>query len=125
MKPRSFEFRDDCWNADFILVWPVDTMSLRAFIADRLPNADLSLLDDEDDTFAGTCDIYDNHHIIALTRWRGTTDDIALLSHECNHAALDCLFTKGAKIDEDNQEPLAYLQESLLRRCLERLRRKG
>lgn len=124
MKTRSHEFRDECYNADFILVWPVDAARLCAFLKKRLPKADIADICGDEEGFSGWCSIYDKHHVIALGHWDNSVMDISTLSHECIHAALHVLFERSVPVDEDNHESLAYLQDSLLRRCLTALRRK-
>lgn len=124
MKPKSYEFNDHCWGADFILIWPVDAAGLCAFLTKRLPQADLSDICEEKDGFSGWAAPYDNHYIIALAQWSNSIDDLGTLSHECNHAAMQLLFNCGVPVNEENQEPLAYLQDSIFRRCLTALRKK-
>lgn len=124
-KPKSYEFRDQCWNADYILIWPVDGGQLCKFLSKRLPDADISDICEDQGGFGGWCSYYDNHYVIALQQWDGGIEDLGTLSHECNHAAMYTLFNSGVKITKNNQEPLAYLQDSLLRRCLKVLRKKS
>lgn len=124
MKTRSHEFTDACWNADFILVWPVDAAALCRFLKRRLPKADLADICGDQEPFSGWCSIYDNHHVIALSHWDNGVNDLGTLSHECVHGALHTLLDRGVNVDEENHEPLAYLQDSLFRRCLAALRRK-
>lgn len=124
MKPRSFAFHDTCWDVPFLLVWPCDRVSLCDFLIKRFITADLSDLWADEDGFAGWSECYEGTHVVALAQWTNSTQDIGVLSHECSHAAMGALFAAGVEILPGNEEPLAYLQESLLRRCLERLRRR-
>ena len=124
MKTRSYEFREECYNVSIILVWPVDAPALCAFLKKRLPDADITDICDGEEEFAGWCSIYDKHHVIALGHWDNGVIDTSILSHECIHCALHILLERSIEINEDNHEPLAYLQDSLLRRCLTVLRAK-
>lgn len=43
---------------------------------------------------------------------------IGVLAHECVHAALWCLKARGFVLDYDNDEPLTYLVEAIMRKAL-------
>ncbi len=61
--------------------------------------------------------------LILLTQsWEGDADQLAVLAHECFHATDDILSKKGVHmVNNTNNEPHAYLLESIFRRCLEML----
>lgn len=46
-------------------------------------------------------------------------DRYSILAHECVHAAHVCLSRKGVKSDFDNDEPVTYLVQQLIKQALE------
>lgn len=44
--------------------------------------------------------------------------DIGTIVHECLHATLRCLEHREVKLDYDNQEPIAYLHECIVKQAL-------
>lgn len=69
----------------------------------------------------GACVVKPSHVIIGLSEWDSDVQDISILSHECLHAAIGSLVCRGITICNETEEVLCYLQESLLRQCLEAL----
>ena len=59
--------------------------------------------------------------IVWLPHFNNTIYEIGNLSHECLHSAIKILDKIGINTNIDNQEPLCYLQEYFLLRCLEKL----
>tara|TARA_R110000803_G_scaffold129613_1_gene196845 strand:+ start:135 stop:485 length:351 start_codon:yes stop_codon:yes gene_type:complete len=49
---------------------------------------------------------------------------IQCLSHEMNHAAMCILGQSGVRFDYNNQEPLCYLQDFLMRKSIDAISKK-
>lgn len=69
----------------------------------------------------GVCFSTAEHVIIGLISWNKTAEDIATLSHEVTHAAHHSLALREIPLCPATEEVYAYLQGSLLRRCLQML----
>jgi hypothetical protein len=62
--------------------------------------------------------------ILIWTRNKAGALFYEVLAHECVHAAVRCLDTRGVKLDPSNDEPLAYLVSTLMRKALALLNKK-
>lgn len=120
---RERWFYDEAWKQNVYLLWNVrGDAALQKFIKKRFK------LDYEPgkDTWDGRCLqvlTKDNGRamVIALKKWEGTPRWHSTLSHECFHAAEWILRIRDVPHCEATSEVYAYLTESLIRRCLERL----
>jgi len=108
------------------LLWPCDAEVLRQFVLERF--------DDDSgqrDTWSGKCFFSEKIDakngmpaaIIALREWEVNPEKIALLAHECLHAAQWMLTQLAPKQDGqfDEWEDSAYLLQGILKRALARL----
>jgi hypothetical protein len=104
------------------LIWPVDGAGLVKFIKRRF-KVDVKL--GAEDPVAGGCvDAWDGGPvIIGLKKFKLTPDSISDVAHECCHAAELILRTRGIPHILETSETYAYLTDSLVRRCLEKLMR--
>lgn len=59
--------------------------------------------------------------VLWIPRVPQTPKDYAVLAHEMTHCALDLHSQRAIKVDQDNDEPLAYLVEHGVRSVLEAL----
>lgn len=64
-------------------------------------------------------------HVIALQDFQPTPAWIAALVHETLHATQEVLDSRGLSLDSDTVEAYTYLQDWLVRKCLEMLAQKG
>lgn len=56
--------------------------------------------------------------LIFLRSWKGSPIDHATLTHEALHIAIDQLTHRGVPISQENDEPLCYLTEWIVRETL-------
>lgn len=56
--------------------------------------------------------------------WKETCENIFTLVHESAHATFKILSSKGIKHNEETEEAFCYLQESIVRRLVEAMRKK-
>lgn len=65
----------------------------------------------------------DNPVVMCADRDEGkvTPQFIQALSHELNHAAMEILEDRGVRLTYNDQEPLCYLQDYLLRKVLDKI----
>lgn len=69
----------------------------------------------------GACVSTTHDVIIGAKVWDGDVQDIALLSHECLHAAIGILAARDIGQCSETEEVLCYLQGGLLQQCLKAL----
>lgn len=56
--------------------------------------------------------------------WKETCENIFTLVHESAHATFKILSSKGIKHNEETEEAFCYLQESIVKRLIEAMRKK-
>lgn len=71
-------------------------------------------------TFTGST--HADIHIIRLSEWDNSPECTAALSHECLHATFHILSSRGVKYSQDSEEAFTYLQQALLKYCLQSLK---
>lgn len=54
--------------------------------------------------------------------WTKKSNDIPCIVHECLHAAVSALSYVDVKFDIDNQEPLAYMLENIVKVAVKRIK---
>lgn len=59
--------------------------------------------------------------VIALREWKNSIEGISQLAHECLHATLALNELLGVEIESNNDEPLAYYMQHLMKEFLEAL----
>lgn len=119
-KVQHYWFYDELYLFNFRLVWPVTQDSLSRYIKDEFGNDEAfpesfgakALIIHSAKTPSHTC------FVVALTRWNGTADCHAMLSHECSHIAALLLEDRGVEYSPRNDESFTYLQAYILRKCL-------
>lgn len=124
---KSFLIHDDCWDADVWILYPCDEPALTRFVEKKFKKI---LEPDEKPGFLGRfVSIEDDDgnslgHVIALSKWRNSPANVAILVHEALHVTHSILSDRGVELNDDTSEAFAYLLDSLVRRCLERLNKK-
>jgi len=63
-------------------------------------------------------------YVISIDNWKWTNLYMGCLSHECLHIAMFILEQRKVLFDGANSEQLTYLQEFLLRKCLDIIKEK-
>lgn len=115
MKPHYYfceTFTENFW---FFLGWKTDDVEWymkRFFTFDTLNlNGDGKTVEFQNDK--------GRRVIIIWTRWNKKEKKIySVLAHECVHAAHMCLSKKGVKPDFENDEVVAYMVQSLMRKAI-------
>lgn len=117
------------------VIWPCSALELSQFMRDKF-----AFDSGERDTWEGKCVMdhqVDAKHgcptvVIALRRWELNAENLALLAHECFHAAEWMLKQSGhtAPVAIPGEpweawEDMAYLLQHIMRRALERISRVG
>jgi len=129
MKIQSHYFFEETWNCALWLVWPVQNKELDKFISQNFGIKDRT----SDGGFSGRfVEVYMDENevdewagVIALRQWRGTPRDYSVLAHECLHAVRWFLKRRGIDLSGKTEETYCYFLDSLVRRCAERLNRRG
>jgi hypothetical protein len=132
---RTFDFtvpiHYEGGKARVYVLWPCSALELRRFMMDKF-----AFDSGARDTWQGKCVM--NHEVdaksgrptvvIALRTWELNADKLALLAHECFHAAEWMLMQSGhvspahiATEPWEAWEDMAYLLQRIMRRVLERL----
>lgn len=114
---KVIKFRDETWDFTFHVLVGVTAGQTKAYV-DKTLDCDSI----ESDSFYGVTFTALNHAVIAFSGpFRKTPEGISVLAHEIFHAATQLLVLRDLSLNEETQEPFAYLMGSLMRRCLERL----
>jgi hypothetical protein len=118
-------------KAHIYLLWPCSALELRRFLMGKF-----SVDPGERDSWEGKCVTNDKVDeksgyptaVIALRKWEGNADTIAVLAHECFHAAEWILQRSGCSPPKalpgepwEAWEDMAYLLQRIMRRALEKL----
>ena len=116
-------------EARVYILWPCSALELRKFMQDKF-----AFDPGERDSWEGKCVFateVDSKHgcptaVIALRRWKMSANEIALLAHECFHAAEWMLKQSGQNAPLMNPgepweawEDMAYLLQRIMRRALD------
>lgn len=124
----------DGLDAKIYILWHCSAPELRRFMLDQF-----AVDPGERDAWSGKCltdsKVDRKHHcptaIIALRRWGADPDSIALLAHECFHAAEWILKQSGCVSPPptgdgrwEAWEDMAYLLQRIVRRALEGIAEK-
>jgi hypothetical protein len=111
-------FYDQCFKASVHLLWPCTPEGLKAYLKgvcdvdyhNEKSAAARCLLVEKDGATA---------YIICLFGWEPSPKWIAALSHEALHATQMILDSRGMALSEATEETYCYMQESIVRRCLD------
>lgn len=121
---KSFLIHDDCWDADVWVLCPCDEAKLAAFVTRKFKQ---TLEPDDKPGFLGRfVSIEDDAgnelgHVIALSKWKNTPANAAVLVHECFHVTHSILSDRGVELNDETGEAFAYLLDSLVSRSMKLL----
>lgn len=127
---KSGQFREETYYADVHILWPegesrLTTDKVRDYIklwctVDVTPSED-----SWGELLAGWMDDRSAYVIVLYEPWTATPMCISTLVHEVFHCADQILTSRGVfQIPGTDNEPYAYLIDSLFRRCLEIINQK-
>lgn len=120
MKVNVRKFHNDTWYFHTHLVWPVTPIQFRDYVRRAMKNPDY----EDPGSFTAMCHSEQQDIVIGFKYWTGSDHDLGTLVHETFHAAYNVLTNRGVVLTEENEEPFAYLQNSLFDRSLALLPRK-
>lgn len=108
----------DVYQIRVHLLWDVSTRELNQFVREKV-NANFRSAG----SFEGVCVWFRGGDTvtIGLRKWKGSTRDIAILSHEVFHAVSWIMREAGIKMCIATEECAGYLTEAIMRRCLNKI----
>lgn len=118
-------FHDEAYNVTIHLLWGVTGPKFKSYAGANFPGNDV----DDTDDWCGRHAHFQNSdkgydvHVIALQQWRGRPEDYAVLVHECLHATRSVLHSRGIAMKGPGEEAYCYFLDSLVRRCLQQIRK--
>lgn len=114
------KFRNETWYFNVHLVWPVTSIQFRDYVRRALKNPDYK----DPGSFTAMCHTEGEDVVVGFKQWVGSNEDLGTLVHELWHATFHVLVSRGVQISEENEEPFAYLQNSLFDKCIAMLPRQ-
>ena len=121
---KVYRIYDSCWSTNLWVICPAQNRELDQFIRRKFGIDEKT----HDGGFLGrfveiTGDNNDEVGVvIALRQWTGDSRDYATLSHELLHAVSFFLRNRDIKLSSKTEETYCYFLDSLMRRCIEKLR---
>lgn len=112
-------FMVDVYSIRVHLLWDVNSRQISKFVRDNVDSRYRYA-----GRFAGVCIVFrgGDTATIGLRSWRGSARDTAVLAHEVFHATSWIMRDSGVKLCAATEENFAYLHESIMVRCLKKLK---
>lgn len=114
MKINVRKFHNDTWYFHTHLIWPVTPIQFRDYVRRTLKNVDY----EDPGEFTAMCHSEQQDIVIGFKHWTGHDHDLGNLVHELFHATFNVLVSRGVQISQENEEPFAYLQNSMFDRSV-------
>jgi len=127
---KAATFHDQTYDFTVHVLWNLNGPTLAAYLRRNFPEFEADEEDARDDWEGRHMKLeFDRHgegyevHLVVLRKFRLTPPDIAVLAHECLHATHEALSSCGITLCEETKEVYCCLHESLVRRCLEAIKK--
>lgn len=122
---KYYRFKEEIYNEPIHLLWNVTDRSLTQYMKRRFDYAYTRT------GFLGVGRCLRMSHVgegtstvIVVNRWLDTNYSHSILAHECLHATHAILKDVGMNLTDDTVEAYCYLHDSLVRRCLNAIKKK-
>lgn len=124
MSFKRARFQDETYNFGVLLLWDISGPELRRFLGKKKYPKTERIGDDDWSGYALRYSTPDyDVHVIALRHWSGSPWDHSVLAHECLHITQKVLDETGMRLGKRTAEAYCYLHDSLIRRCLEHIKK--